>query len=406
MSCFSCFVSQKWKASKRINSKRNGVSPADDNAHHRVRFPKPQPPPQRGDQKANSDGSNSNIAAQTFTFRELAAATNNFRQECLIGEGGFGHVYKGRLEKTSQIVAVKQLDRNGLQGNKEFLVEVFMLSLLHHQHLVNLIGYCADGDQRLLVYEYMPLGCLEDHLFDLPPKQAPLDWYKRMKIALHAAKGLEYLHDMANPPVIYRDLKSSNILLDKEFNGKLSDFGLAKVGPVGDNSHVSSRIMGTYGYCAPEYQRTGHLSIKSDVYSFGVVLLEIITGKRAVDPLGKSRDQMLVNWAYPIFKDQTRVFELLDPRLKGKAPEKSFKQAVAVASICLEEDPEVRPLMTDVVSALSYLSDGLEKGSDSTAAVAASPEEQETRDNGVSAEEERKRAVAEAMEWGANSRNQ
>lgn len=131
---------------------------------------------------------------------------------------------------------------------------------------------------------------------DLQPNQPALDWGKRMKIALHAARGLEYLHDQANPPVIYRDLKSSNILLDDEFNGKLSDFGLAKVGPVGDNSHVSSRIMGTYGYCAPEYQKTGHLSIKSDVYSFGVVLLEIITAKRAVDPLGKGPDQMLVSW--------------------------------------------------------------------------------------------------------------
>ncbi|MBA0588785.1 hypothetical protein Gorai_001876, partial [Gossypium raimondii] len=143
------------------------------------------------------DGPTANIAAQTFTFRELAAATKNFRPECLLGEGGFGRVYKGRLESTGQVVAVKQLDRNGLQGNREFLVEVLMLSLLHHPNLVNLIGYCADGDQRLLVYEFMPLGSLEDHLHDLPPDKEPLDWNTRMKIAAGAAKGLEYLHDKA-----------------------------------------------------------------------------------------------------------------------------------------------------------------------------------------------------------------
>lgn len=123
-----------------------------------------------------------------------------------------------------------------------------------------------------------------------------MDWYKRMKIALGAAKGLEYLHDKANPPVIYRDLKSSNILLDKKFNAKLSDFGLAKLGPVGDKSHVSSRVMGTYGYCAPEYQRTGQLTVKSDVYSFGVVLLELITGRRAIDNTKSTTEQNLVSW--------------------------------------------------------------------------------------------------------------
>ncbi|KAK4377143.1 hypothetical protein RND71_003439 [Anisodus tanguticus] len=193
------------------------------------------------------------IAAHTFTFRELAAATSNFRPESFIGEGGFGRVYKGRLPRGQvipfQVVAVKQLDRNGLQGNREFVVEVLMLSLLHHPNLVNLIGYCADGDQRLLVYEFMPLGSLEDHLHDVPPDKEPLDWNTRMKIAAGAAKGLEYLHDKANPPVIYRDFKSSNILLKENFFPKLSDFGLAKLGPTGDKSHVSTRVMGTYGSC-------------------------------------------------------------------------------------------------------------------------------------------------------------
>eukprot|EP00249_Psilotum_nudum_P010604 c22641_g2_i1 orf=1-681(-) len=174
--------------------------------------------------KGASNEGHAHIAAQTFTFRELATATKNFRPECLIGEGGFGRVYKGRLDNTGQVVAVKQLDRRGLQGNREFLVEVLMLSLLHHPNLVNLIGYCADGDQRLLVYEFMPLGSLEDHVHDLPPDKQPLDWNVRMKIAVGAARGLEYLHDSANPPVIYRDFKSSNILLGEGFHPKLSDF--------------------------------------------------------------------------------------------------------------------------------------------------------------------------------------
>lgn len=131
---------------------------------------------------------------------------------------------------------------------------------------------------------------------DIGPEQKPIDWFTRMKIALGAAKGLEYLHDKANPPVIYRDLKSSNILLDCEFNAKLSDFGLAKLGPIGDKTHVSSRVMGTYGYCAPEYQRTGQLTVKSDVYTFGVVLLELITGRRAIDTTRPTYEQNLVTW--------------------------------------------------------------------------------------------------------------
>ncbi|XP_019179807.1 PREDICTED: serine/threonine-protein kinase CDL1 isoform X2 [Ipomoea nil] len=301
------------------------------------------------------DGSTANIAAQTFTFRELAVATKNFRPECLLGEGGFGRVYKGRLESTGQVVAVKQLDRNGLQGNREFLVEVLMLSLLHHPNLVNLIGYCADGDQRLLVYEFMPLGSLEDHLHDLPPDKEPLDWNTRMKIAAGAAKGLEYLHDKANPPVIYRDLKSSNILLDEGYHPKLSDFGLAKLGPVGDKTHVSTRVMGTYGYCAPEYAMTGQLTLKSDVYSFGVVFLELITGRKAIDNTRAPGEHNLVAWARPLFKDRRKFPKMADPLLQGRYPMRGLYQALAVAAMCLQEQAATRPLIGDVVTALTYL---------------------------------------------------
>ncbi|CAM8892965.1 hypothetical protein QQ045_024500 [Rhodiola kirilowii] len=311
--------------------------------------------PQVVNTDAFKDGGLDHTAAQIFTFRELTAATKNFREDCLLGEGGFGRVYKGWLESRKQTVAIKQLDRNGLQGNREFLVEVLMLSLLHHPHLVNLIGYCADGDQRLLVYEYMPLGSLEDHLHDLPPDRKPLDWSTRMKIAAGAAKGLEYLHDKTKPPVIYRDLKCSNILLGEGYHAKLSDFGLAKLGPVGDNTHVSTRVMGTYGYCAPEYAMTGQLTLKSDVYSFGVVLLEIITGRKAIDNSKPTGEQNLVAWARPLFKDRRKFPQMVDPLLQGQYPFRGMYQALAVAAMCVQEQPNMRPLIADVVTALSYL---------------------------------------------------
>lgn len=200
------------------------------------------------------------------------------------------------------------------------------MSLVHHPNLVNLIGYCADGRQRILVYDFMANGSLEDHLFGISvlfffaqslkeiavirifflllclyfsvrqPNKLALDWYTRMKIATGAAQGLEYLHDTANPQIIYRDLKTSNILLDADFNPKLSDFGLAKVGSTEGKDNVSTRVMGTYGYCAPEYAITGQLTSRSDVYSFGVVFLEIISGRRAVDNTRSTEEQNLVTW--------------------------------------------------------------------------------------------------------------
>ncbi|KAJ8899880.1 hypothetical protein K2173_019583 [Erythroxylum novogranatense] len=307
------------------------------------------------DKEASKRGDLDGIAAQIFSFRELALATKNFKKECFLGEGGFGRVYKGRLESMNEVVAIKQLDRNGLQGNREFLVEVLMLSLLHHPNLVNLIGYCADGDQRLLVYEYMPLGSLEDHLQEVSFGKKVLDWNTRMKIAAGAAKGLEFLHDKASPPVIYRDLKCSNILLGEGYHPKLSDFGLAKLGPVGDNTHVSTRVMGTYGYCAPEYAMTGQLTLKSDVYSFGVVLLEIITGRRAIDYSKATGEQNLVAWARPLFNERSRFSDMADPMLQGKYPARGLYQALAIAAMCVQEQPNMRPVIADVVTALSYL---------------------------------------------------
>ncbi|KAJ4753965.1 Protein kinase superfamily protein [Rhynchospora pubera] len=350
MGCFLC----SGEPSKKLKGKSQIAPPSEKESSTTAEMKKQQQSLIEIKKEIYQTGSE-HIAAQTFTFRELASATRNFRADFLLGEGGFGRVYKGRLESINQVVAIKQLDRNGLQGNREFLVEVLMLSLLHHQNLVNLIGYCADGDQRLLVYEYMPLGSLEDHLHEPSPDMKRLDWNTRMKIAAGAAKGLEYLHDKANPPVIYRDLKCSNILLGEGYHPKLSDFGLAKLGPVGDKTHVSTRVMGTYGYCAPEYAMTGQLTLKSDVYSFGVVLLEIITGRRAIDNTRSAGEQNLVAWARPLFKDRRKFSQMADPALQGHYPPRGLYQALAVAAMCVQEQPTMRPLIADVVTALTYL---------------------------------------------------
>ncbi|KAJ6832196.1 putative serine/threonine-protein kinase PBL21 [Iris pallida] len=234
-----------------------------------------------------------------------------------------------------------------------------MLIMLRHPNLVNLHGYCAEGDERLLVYEYMPQGSLEDHLFDLSPGKKPLEWNTRIKIAVGAAKGLEYLHDVANPPVIYRDMKAANILLDNNFNPKLSDFGLAKLGPVGDSTHVSTRVMGTYGYCAPDYAMSGKLTLKSDVYSFGVLLLELITGRRAFDSSKIGPEQNLITWARSFLSDRRRFYLLADPLLEGCYPPRAFHQMVVVASMCLQEHPHVRPIIADVAVALHHVASQL-----------------------------------------------
>ncbi|XP_055833941.1 probable serine/threonine-protein kinase PBL21 [Solanum dulcamara] len=306
-----------------------------------------------GGKGGESNNQKGNVA-RGFTFKELALATQNFREANLIGEGGFGSVYKGRLE-SGLVVAIKQLNLDGLQGNQEFIVEVLMLSLLHHKNLVNLIGYCTDGDQRLLVYEYMPMGSLENHLFDLEPGKKPLSWSTRLKIASGAAHGLEYLHCEANPPVIYRDLKSSNILLDNDFNPKLSDFGLAKLGPVGENTHVSTRVMGTYGYCAPEYAMSGKLTLKSDIYSLGVVLLELITGRKAYDNTRKAGEQNLVVWSRSFLKDRRKFVHMVDPLLSGQFSVRSLHHAVAITAMCIQEQANFRPIISDIVVALDYL---------------------------------------------------
>ncbi|XP_020692141.2 probable serine/threonine-protein kinase PBL7, partial [Dendrobium catenatum] len=288
---------------------------------------------------------NDDSLVQVFTYEELVAATKNFSEDCIIGSGGAGRVYKGELQGKNEVVAIKQLKRNANQGSNELLVDLAMLRLIRHPNLVELHGYCAVEDQIILVYEYMPFGSLQDHLLDIVPNNIPLDWFTRMKIAAGAAKGLEYLHDVVKPPIIYRDMKASNILLDENYNPKLSDFGLEK----------PTRVMGTYGCYAPEYAFTRQLTKTTDVYSFGILLLELITGRKAIDIARTKNEQYLAHWAATFFKDRRKYPRMADPLLNGNYPIKGLYQALAIANMCLQYEASSRPLMSDVVTAIEYL---------------------------------------------------
>ncbi|GJP36067.1 hypothetical protein CLOM_g20600 [Closterium sp. NIES-68] len=291
-----------------------------------------------------------------FSYNELFEATNGFSREGKLGEGGFGSVHKGRVHVGGgkmEEVAVKALNQEGYQGEAEWVTEVRYLGALGHPNLVRLVGYCMEGEHRLLAYELMEYGSLERYLFRR--NVTPLPWNIRMKVALHAARGLAYLHEETEAQVIYRDFKASNILVDREFNAKLSDFGLAKDGPVGSDTHVSTRVMGTYGYAAPEYMLTGHLTAKSDVYSFGVVLLEIISGRRAVERNFPPGQQNIVEWSAPFFADRRMLVQIVDQRLANQFSVKGVVKAARLAYNCLKKDPKERPLMSDAVQSLSVL---------------------------------------------------
>ncbi|KAK5773327.1 hypothetical protein F383_01154 [Gossypium arboreum] len=290
-----------------------------------------------------------------FSYQEMRLATKQFRPDYILGDGGFGVVYKGVIDGNvrpaykSTAVAVKELNPDGFQGDREWLAEVNYLGQLSHPNLVKLIGYCCEDEHRLLVYEYMASGSLEKHLFRRVG--CSLTWSKRMKIALDAAKGLAFLHD-AERPIIYRDFKTSNILLDEDFNAKLSDFGLAKEGPMGDKTHVSTRVMGTYGYAAPEYVMTGHLTARSDVYGFGVVLLEMLLGRRAMDKSRPSREHNLVEWARPLLIRNKKLMRILDPRMEGQYSARTAMKVANLAYQCLSPNPKGRPVMNQVVELL------------------------------------------------------
>ncbi|KAG5231661.1 proline-rich receptor protein [Salix suchowensis] len=291
-----------------------------------------------------------------LAYEELKEATNNFEPASILGEGGFGRVFKGVLSDGTA-VAIKRLTNGGQQGDKEFLVEVEMLSRLHHRNLVKLVGYYSsrDSSQNLLCYELVPNGSLEAWLHGPLGVNCPLDWDTRMKIALDAARGLTYLHEDSQPCVIHRDFKASNILLENNFNAKVADFGLAKQAPEGGVNYLSTRVMGTFGYVAPEYAMTGHLLVKSDVYSYGVVLLELLTGRKPVDMSQPSGQENLVTWARPILRDKDRLEELVDPRLGGKYPKEDFVRVCTIAAACVAPEASQRPSMGEVVQSLKMV---------------------------------------------------
>ncbi|XP_042066417.1 proline-rich receptor-like protein kinase PERK1 [Salvia splendens] len=352
--------------------------------HSPARAPSPHPPPPLP-YMSSSGGSGSNYSGpetplpppspgmalgfskSTFTYEELAMATDGFSDANLLGQGGFGYVHRGVLPNGKE-VAVKQLKAGSGQGEREFQAEVEIISRVHHKHLVSLVGYCIAGIQRMLVYEFVPNNTLEFHLHG---KGRPvMDWATRLKIALGSAKGLAYLHEDCHPKIIHRDIKASNILLDFNFDAKVADFGLAKF-TSDANTHVSTRVMGTFGYLAPEYAASGKLSDKSDVFSYGVMLLELITGRRPVDSNQTYMDDSLVDWARPLLTralDDGNFDSLIDRRLGADYNQNEMARLVACAAACVRHSARRRPRMSQVVRALegdvslSDLNEGIRPG--------------------------------------------
>ncbi|KAL2519176.1 Proline-rich receptor-like protein kinase PERK10 [Abeliophyllum distichum] len=301
-----------------------------------------------------------------FTYEELVEATNGFSAQNLLGEGGFGSVYKGCLAD-GRVVAVKQLKIGGKQGEREFRSEVEIISRVHHRHLVSLVGYCISDQRRLLVYDYVPNNTLYFHLHG--EDRPVMNWATRVRIAVGAARGIAYLHEDCHPRIIHRDIKSSNILLGDNFEAQVSDFGLAKLA-MDTNTHITTRIMGTFGYMAPEYATSGKLTEKSDVFSYGVVLLELITGRKPVDTSQPVGEESLVEWARPLLSHalDTEEFEgLADPRLERNYVDSEMFRMIEAAAVCVRHSSAKRPKMGQVVRVFdnlgtSDLTNGLKVG--------------------------------------------
>ncbi|XP_061342534.1 BRASSINOSTEROID INSENSITIVE 1-associated receptor kinase 1-like [Gastrolobium bilobum] len=292
-----------------------------------------------------------------FSLRELQVATDSFDKNNLLGTGGFGKVYKGRLANGS-LVAVKRLKEERTQGGElQFQTEVEMISMAVHRNLLRLRGFCATTTERLLVYPFMVNGSVASCLRERPESQPPLEWSKRKHIALGAARGLAYLHDHCNPKIIHRDVKAANILLDEEFEAVVGDFGLAKLMDY-KKTHVTTAVCGTLGHIAPEYLSTGKSSEKTDVFGYGVMLLELITGKRAFDlaRLAENDDIMLLDWVKKLLKER-RLEKLVDANLKGNYDEEEVEQLIQMACLCTQGSHWERPKMSEVVRMLE--GDGL-----------------------------------------------
>ncbi|XP_061994188.1 cysteine-rich receptor-like protein kinase 43 [Rosa rugosa] len=296
---------------------------------------------------------------KVFTFETLVAATKDFHPDNKLGQGGFGPVYKGRLPDGRDI-AVKKLSQSSSQGKKEFMNEAKLLARVQHRNVVNLLGYCVHGGEKLLVYEYVVHESVDKLLFK-PDRQQELDWKRRYDIICGVAKGLLYLHEDSHNRIIHRDIKASNILLDDKWVPKIADFGMARLFPE-DQTHVNTRVAGTNGYMAPEYVMHGHLSEKADVFSFGVLVLELISGQRNSSFNLNVEAQSLLDWAYKLYK-KGRSLEMMDPTLAPSAVTDQVAMCIQIGLLCIQGDPQIRPTMHRVVVILSKKPSNLEEPS-------------------------------------------
>uniref|UniRef100_A0A0E0LE70 Protein kinase domain-containing protein n=1 Tax=Oryza punctata TaxID=4537 RepID=A0A0E0LE70_ORYPU len=291
-----------------------------------------------------------------FSYKELHAATNGFSEENKLGEGGFGSVYWGKTSDGLQIAVKKLKAANTSKAEMEFAVEVEVLARVRHKNLLGLRGYCAGGgggaagDQRMIVYDYMPNLSLLSHLHGQFAADVQLDWTRRMLVAVGSAEGLVYLHHEANPHIIHRDVKASNVLLDSGFSPLVADFGFAKLVPEGV-SHMTTRVKGTLGYLAPEYAMWGKVSGACDVYSFGILLLELVSGRKPIERLPSGAKRTITEWAEPLIA-RGRLGDLVDPRLRGAFDAAQLSRVVEAAALCVQAEPERRPDMRAVVRIL------------------------------------------------------
>uniref|UniRef100_A0A6N2M3M9 Protein kinase domain-containing protein n=1 Tax=Salix viminalis TaxID=40686 RepID=A0A6N2M3M9_SALVM len=301
------------------------------------------------------------IAAQErkqFSFDALVSATKDFHPTHKLGEGGFGPVYRGKLSDGREI-AVKKLSHSSNQGKKEFMNEAKLLSRVQHRNVVNLLGYCAHGVEKLLVYEYVANESLDKLLFKSDKRQL-LDWNRRYDILIGIARGLLYLHEDSHNCIIHRDIKASNILLDDKWIPKIADFGMARLFPE-DETHVKTRVAGTNGYMAPEYVMHGRLSVKADIFSFGVLVLELISGQRnSTFSQRHGEAQNLLDWAYKLHK-KNRSLEIMDPTLASSAAAERVKTCIHIGLLCTQGDPQSRPDMRRIVVLLSKKAVSLEE---------------------------------------------